>query len=133
MKKGLLTLLLILSSAVCAAAQRETTASIRVGEQKTVAGRLKIHFQEVIDDSRCPIGTTCVWAGNAKVKLTLSVGRKRRDFELNSNLAPTSIDYNGYRVKLQEQPFQALVAPSQGAELPVPSVHSGRHVSGGRS
>ena len=99
MKKGLLTLLLILSSAVCAAAQRETTASIRVGEQKTVAGRLKIHFQEVIDDSRCPVGTTCVWAGNAKVKLTLSVGRKRRDFELNSNLAPTSIDYNGYRVK----------------------------------
>ena len=99
MKKGLLTLLLILSAAVCAAAQRETTASIRVGEQKTVAGRLKIHFQEVIDDSRCPVGTTCVWAGNAKVKLTLSVGRKRRDFELNSNLAPTSIDYNGYRVK----------------------------------
>ena len=99
MKKGLLTLLLILSSAVCAAAQRETTASIRVGEQKTVAGRLKIHFQEVIDDSRCPVGTTCVWAGNAKVKLTLSVGRKGRDYELNSNLAPTSIDYNGYRVK----------------------------------
>jgi hypothetical protein len=99
MKKGLLTILVLLSSVICAAAQHEITSSVHVGEQKTVAGRLKIHFLEVIDDSRCPEGTACVWAGNAKVKLMLSVGRKHQEFELNSDLSPTSIDYDGYRIK----------------------------------
>jgi len=100
MKRGLLTILFILSAVLVATAQRETTASLRVGEQKTVAHGLRIHFLEVLDDSRCPVGTTCVWAGNAKVKLTLSVGRKRsKELELNSNLEPTSIDYQGYRIR----------------------------------
>ena len=76
MKKATLTILITFAAVVCVAAQRASSVSLRVGEQKTVASRLKIHFLEVTDDSRCPVGTTCVWAGNAKVKLALSVGRK---------------------------------------------------------
>lgn len=32
---------------------------------------LKILFDEVSEDSRCPEGTTCVWEGEVKVKLTV--------------------------------------------------------------
>ena len=97
MKKVILTIILTLAVCAVAAAQQ---VSLRQGAQKTVVKGLKIHFIEVLDDSRCPEGKVCVWAGNAKVKLTLAIKRKRaKDFELNSNLDPTSIDYQGYRIK----------------------------------
>jgi len=97
MKKAFLTVFLTLISVSFAAAQQ---VSLRQGDQKTVAKRLTIRFLEVTDDSRCPEGTTCVWAGNAKVKLTLAEGRKRaKEFDLNSNLQPTSIKYGGYKIE----------------------------------
>ena len=108
MKKVILTVLFTLVAVSFAAAQG--TVSLRQGDQRTVAKKLTIRFLEVTDDSRCPPGKTCVWAGNAKVKLTLKAGRGRaREFDLNSNTEPTSIEYNGYRIKfvsLTQKPTQ---------------------------
>ena len=110
MKKTILTILITLTAVIGVAAQRSPNVSLRVGQQKTVAGRLKLHFVEVTDDSRCPLGTECVWAGNAKVKIALSIGRKRaEDFDLNSDTQPTSIEYGGYKitfVSLTRKPTQ---------------------------
>src|SRR4051812_1778266 len=97
MKKAVLTIFLTLIAAGFSAGQSHV--SLRQGDQKTVAKRLTVHFLEVTDDSRCPEGTTCIWAGNAKVNLTLAVGRKpARAFELNSDTQPTSIEYGGYKI-----------------------------------
>ena len=108
MKKAVLTILLTLVTVGFAAAQ--SNVSLRQGDQKRVAKGLSMHFIEVTDDSRCPVGTTCVWAGNAKVKLTLLSSKKRaQEFELNSDLKPTSIDYAGYKisfVSLTRRPTQ---------------------------
>jgi len=38
------------------------------GESVDVAGRT-LRFVDVIEDSRCPAGVTCVWEGRAKVRL----------------------------------------------------------------
>ena len=98
MKKVFLTLLISLV-AVSYAAAKPSNVSIRVGQQKTVSG-LRIAFTEVVEDSRCPIDAICIWAGNAKVKITVAKGRKKAEtFELNSNLDPQSIDSNGYQIK----------------------------------
>ncbi|MBV9241835.1 MAG: hypothetical protein JO314_07500 [Acidobacteria bacterium] len=98
MKKAVLTILLTLFAIGAASAQR--TVSLRQGDQTLVGGRLNINFLEVTDDSRCPIGTTCIWAGNAKVKLALSIGKtKAQEFDLNSDTKPTSIEYGGYRIR----------------------------------
>lgn len=37
-------------------------------------GDLTLHFQEVLEDSRCPVGkgVACVWEGNAKILLSVS-------------------------------------------------------------
>ncbi|MFL6374911.1 MAG: hypothetical protein ACJ73D_09610 [Pyrinomonadaceae bacterium] len=99
MKKTLLTLLIVITAAAGVMAERSSNLSLRVGEQKTVAKGLKINFVEVTDDSRCPEGKTCIWAGNAKVKLIVSAGKKHKDLELNSDTQPTSIEYAGYRIK----------------------------------
>ena len=44
---------------------------IPLGETVAVGG-LYINFSEVIEDSRCPKGVTCIWAGRAKVKIEVS-------------------------------------------------------------
>ncbi len=60
-----------------------------------------IKFQDVVEDSRCPIDVDCVWAGNAKILLKIA----QTDYIINSTLEPKEIYYSGqkgiqYRIKL---------------------------------
>jgi hypothetical protein len=64
-------------------------------------GRLKIAFNGVPQDSRCPEGVTCVWSGNAEVALSLVTADGRRaKITLNTHLDPREFEFNGYRIKL---------------------------------
>ena len=81
-----------------------STITVQIHNEKNVprAG-FRIRFVEMVDDSRCPIGTTCVWAGNAKVRIEVrGHGRRgqKQTFELNSNTSPKSVQFNGYEIKL---------------------------------
>lgn len=77
---------------------------IMVKAGRTVAvegGRLKIKFEAVVDDSRCPQGVDCIWSGNAEVvlKVTTTDG-KSATVKLNTNLNPKEVDFHGYKIKL---------------------------------
>jgi hypothetical protein len=49
------------------------TIAIKIPLGKTVnTGTANVTFEEVVEDSRCPEGVQCVWAGNAKVQLQIS-------------------------------------------------------------
>lgn len=79
-----------------------STVAVQVNTEKSVprAG-FRIKFVEMVDDSRCPVDTNCVWAGNAKVKIEVRGGRGGpQTFELNSTTAPTSVKYSGFEIKL---------------------------------
>ena len=69
------------------------------GQKRAVAGGITVKFIAVIEDSRCPRGTQCVWAGNAKVKIGLSKGRKAKTIELDSNVGNTLVQFQGYDIK----------------------------------
>lgn len=60
---------------------------LKVGQEAlTGDGKLKIKFVSVAEDSRCPKGVNCIWAGNARV--VLQVGKsngKPVNLELNTN------------------------------------------------
>jgi hypothetical protein len=44
------------------------TFNVRLGERATLdAEGLTLTFESVVGDSRCPVGVTCVWEGNARV------------------------------------------------------------------
>src|ERR1700704_4290387 len=59
---------------------------LKAGQQVTLKGtRLRIRFVTVENDSRCPSDVTCVWAGNAAVRLQLSNGRSSRTVTLNTS------------------------------------------------
>jgi hypothetical protein len=60
----------------------------------------EIKFLSVVEDSRCPPDVDCIWAGNAKVKVLLKKGnRTSREFELNTNLEPKTIEFEGLEIE----------------------------------
>jgi hypothetical protein len=77
--------------------------SVTIHKEKAVKNSvIRIRFDQMVEDSRCPIGTECIWAGNAKVKITLKKGRRSQTFELNSGVSPTVVKYAGYDIKLAD-------------------------------
>jgi hypothetical protein len=101
----LLSIFTLLTSQINAQPGR-STVSVKIHTEKNIprAG-FRIKFVEIVDDSRCPVDTNCVWAGNAKVRIEVSEpGRRGRtqSFELNSNGSPKEARFNGYEIKLAD-------------------------------
>jgi hypothetical protein len=72
--------------------------SIKMGEKVLVGdSRLKIRFLSVAEDSRCPQGVTCVWAGNAAVRVKIG---KSDAVTLNTGIAPKELEIGDHKVKL---------------------------------
>ena len=59
---------------------------LRPGESGEVSGTsMRLRFERVSEDSRCPVGVTCVWAGDAIVQLTTTVNQSTSRVELHTN------------------------------------------------
>jgi hypothetical protein len=87
---------------------------IKIGQQVSIRREgLKISFTAVAEDSRCPEGVQCIWAGNGKIVLRLSKARKRAGvIRLNTTTEPKQVDYRGYDVKLVSlNPYPKQNAP----------------------
>ncbi len=84
------------------AAQTSQQFKLQVNRQKAVSnGKLTVKFISVLEDSRCPEDTNCVWAGNAKLQIKLSNHKgKSKTFELNTGLEPQIISFEGYEIKV---------------------------------
>jgi len=41
-------------------------------DEKIKVGDLQIHFKEVLEDSRCPTGTNCIWQGRIRLLVETS-------------------------------------------------------------
>jgi len=76
--------------------------SVRVGKQKKASrSKLAVKLLELVEDSRCAEGTNCIWAGNAKVKISVkSAGEPAEIFELNTNLGAKGAVYGRYVINL---------------------------------
>lgn len=122
MKNFSLILLLFVSTLSFSQAEVAKTPQIvfKIGLGSTVTSDgVKIQFEEVLEDSRCPVNVQCVWAGQARVKVNISgpntpeetleliVGKKDKDvlysaedFVLKAmNLAPYPDETNGKNKK----------------------------------
>ncbi len=62
---------------------------------------LTISFLRVDEDSRCARGVVCVWAGNARTSLEVTVGEgKPENISLNTLVNPQSQEVRGYMLRL---------------------------------
>lgn len=78
-----------------------TEITLQYGEERLIDDVLRVSFSQVLEDSRCPVDVTCIWAGNARVRIGISMGMGPTfPLELNSSLEPTTVDWNGVRVTL---------------------------------
>jgi len=79
---------------------KRITLSVKQEKVVPVFG-MKIKFLDVLEDSRCPEGRQCVWAGNAKVRIAVWTGRQRPlVLEVNSTLKPQVVNYGRYEIRL---------------------------------
>ena len=63
---------------------------------------LTLKFVAILEDSRCPEGVQCVWAGNARIELAVTkAGEDTTSLELNTNdRYPVEAQYFDYTITL---------------------------------
>ncbi|MFN0138753.1 MAG: hypothetical protein ACKVQW_01535 [Pyrinomonadaceae bacterium] len=111
-------LFFIFSMTAFGQARSRETLTLGVGKQKTAKkSRLKIKFLEVTEDSRCPTGVDCIWAGNAKVKVQIIGARRSQIFEFNTNLGPKGDIFDGWAITIDN------LTPYPHADRPVDKKH----------
>jgi hypothetical protein len=63
------------------------------------AGDVSVAFDRLLEDSRCPLGVTCVQAGTAVIQLTLADASGSEVVDLELGLG---IDFGNHRVDLRD-------------------------------
>lgn len=85
--------------------------TLSVGQSVSVRGEdLTITFVEVVSDSRCPTGATCIWAGEASslIEITDSASTYRKVLTEPGSSSPTKADFTGYEVMFNLLPYPVL-------------------------
>jgi len=92
---------LLFSGFTLAAAQRTETFRVRVNHGKNAArGRINVRFLKMIEDSRCPRDVQCIQAGNAKIRIRVSKGRRAEILTLNTDRRNDVATFGGYEFRL---------------------------------
>ena len=89
----------------------DTEFTLAVGQTATVAGEdLSIEFVEVVSDSRCPKGATCIWAGEASclIKLTASDSTLSKVLTQPGPSSPSTAVVAGYEITFDILPYPEL-------------------------
>jgi hypothetical protein len=79
---------------------------VRVGQEVLVAEqKLSVKFVSVPEDSRCPTGVNCIWAGNVRVQLQVTKAKSKPvkiELSLNPRDFPDgeAADCGNYKIKL---------------------------------
>jgi hypothetical protein len=110
MKRSVLVGVLLMTFGCIAAQPRgkvivlDQEFKLKIGESaKSTSDGLEVQFDSVAEDSRCPRGVTCVWAGNARVLLKVKRdAAELANVELNTSINPKTSRYLEYELKLTE-------------------------------
>lgn len=76
----------------------KNTINLKVGEEEKVAG-LNIKLVKILEDSRCPVGVTCIWAGRVAVEFVLNDGKEEASKTMFSD-EEKILEFGGYKVDL---------------------------------
>lgn len=103
MKILIATIAVALTFAMSSAAQTPEFLTVKHTKQGYAKkSKLKIKLLEVVEDSRCPEGAQCIWAGNAKIKVLIDNGTTKQEFVMNTNTGPKGDSFSGWAIYLEE-------------------------------
>jgi hypothetical protein len=104
MKVLIVSLLFALALGTMPASAQRTEEKVRIQinkEKRLAKSKLKIRFVELVEDSRCPTDTNCVWAGNAKIKVRVSKEGRSEEITLDTNgPKQNATTQDGYSIQL---------------------------------
>jgi hypothetical protein len=91
--------------------------SLRFGESAVFEKEnVRLRFDSVPEDSRCPKKVQCVSAGNARIRLEITVGSATPSVvELNTARGPREAEIEGFRIVLED------LAPYPLTSQPIPA------------
>jgi hypothetical protein len=90
-----------LVSIICSCTKQETLHqefSLKINQRariSTVSTILNIKFSELVQDSRCPPGANCIWAGKAIIALEIN------DSTVTLGDTSTVYDYGAHHIQLK--------------------------------
>lgn len=84
------------------AQMRSCKLTIPFGKQRILRkDNLRVKFLDVVEDSRCPKGANCIWAGSVTVKLQVMLsGKPPKIIELSTLDGRETVEYEGFSVTL---------------------------------
>ena len=76
--------------------------NLKIGETALIKNEyFTVRLDSIPEDSRCPEGAVCVWAGNGRTYFTLNrTGASTVSASLNTYLEPKAVSYSQYAVRL---------------------------------
>src|SRR5262245_10301992 len=87
---------------------------LRSGASATLQDGLKVTFNSVQSDSRCPMDAICIWGGDATVKVALSrSGGSHAERDLHTDIGGSQAAYLSYVIKL------VTLAPYPRSDRPI--------------
>ncbi len=86
---------------------------LAVGQSALVTPAALLTFEQVVSDSRCPLGVTCVWAGEVTLALSLESGAETLAFQLSDRSNSASV--RGLRFEL----LSVTPYPLAGYAIPI--------------
>lgn len=103
--KGLIAILMfVLALGVMpsdAASRKPETLRVQINtEKRSPRSKLTVRFVELVEDSRCPVDTNCVWAGNATIKIRVKKNGRSHELTLETNGPQHTAKVAGYSIKL---------------------------------
>lgn len=84
-------------------------ASIGIGETATI-DNVSITPQELVSDSRCPIGVTCIWAGTVEVRTTLATQVAHGEHVLSLGTPQVFGEYLVMLIDAQPRKTEAIIS-----------------------
>jgi hypothetical protein len=78
--------------------------SLKIGQYAAIqSDNIKVTLVNVTEDSRCPNGVQCIWAGQVGVLVTVDKdGERLGDFKLISNQQNSTAVFGNYRIRLEK-------------------------------
>lgn len=84
---------------------------LKIGETANVASEnLTLKFEKVLNDSRCPDGAMCIWAGQAQALVTIELNGKKEQITLTQMGSSDSTiqNYAQYKISFNVTPYPKL-------------------------
>jgi hypothetical protein len=125
MKTKTLAFLIGLTLLIAACVPLGGSATLNPGESYTSGdGNVTVTVLQVLEDSRCPADAMCIWQGNVKVLVEITVGTETQQATLTLGELldgdVTSVTIAGHTVELtQVEPYPLASQPTDPADYEV--------------